>query len=271
MDYGQRVQKEKADPQMGLFNLTEDQKAINMPTLAEIDEWDEKQFLAFEKESLGFYITGHPLNEFEDLLEKFTNTDSATLKEQNDGESVRIGGMIRNTKIIKTKKGDLMAFVTLEDLHGDVEIIVFSALYTKVYDLLTDDNAVLVRGSLQKEENSVKILADTVIPMDKAEEIWTTSIRFNLDITQTEKVLLEKLNTVLKRHPGSCQGYIHLLNPDKTETIIALSDKMRLKAGSSLIREVNRLVGYNAAETVCQPAEPSSTFNGYNGKRRRKR
>ncbi len=271
MDYGQRVQKEKADPQMGLFNLTEDQKAINMPTLSEIDEWDEKQFLAFEKESLGFYITGHPLNEYEDLLEKFTNTDSVKLKEQNDGESVRIGGMIRNTKIIKTKRGDLMAFVTLEDLHGDVEIIVFSALYTKVYDLLTDDNAVLVRGSLQKEENSVKILADTVIPMDKAEETWTTSLRFNLDITQTEKTLLEKLNTVLKRHPGSCQAYIHLLNPDKTETIIALSHKMRLKAGSSLIREVNRLVGYNAAETVCQPAEPSSTFNGYNGKRRRKR
>ncbi|MFO7556839.1 MAG: DNA polymerase III subunit alpha [Desulfobacterales bacterium] len=271
IDYGQRVQREKADPQMGLFRLTEDQKAVNLPIMAEIGEWDEKQFLTFEKESLGFYITGHPLNEYEDLLEKFTNTDSSTLKEQYDGESVRIGGMIRNTKIIKTKKGDLMAFVTLEDLHGDVEIIVFSALYTKIYDLLTDDNAVLVQGSLQKEENSVKILADTVIPMDKAEETWTTSIRFNLDITRTEKALLEKLDAVLKRHPGSCQAFIHFLNPEKTETIIALSDRIKLKAGPSLIREVNRLVGYPAAQTVCQPAEASSTFNGYNGKKRRKK
>jgi DNA polymerase-3 subunit alpha len=107
--------------------------------------------------------------------------------------------------------------------------------------------------------------------MDKAEETWTTSIHFNLDIARTDKTLLEKLITVLKRHPGSCKGYIHLRNSEKTETIIALSDTITLNAGSSLIREVNRLVGYNAAETVCRPAEPSSTFNGYNGKRRKKR
>jgi len=164
-----------------------------------------------------------------------------------------------------------MAFVTLEDLNGAVEITIFSSLYSKVYDLLTDDSTILVRGHLQKEENSVKLLADSVISMDKAEETWTTSIHFNLDIAKTEKALLEKLNIVFKRYPGSCKAYIHLMNPEKTETIIALSDTIKLKAGSSLIREVNRLVGYNAAETVCRPVESSSTFNGYNGKRRKKR
>ena len=268
VDYGQRLQKEKADPQIGLFDLQADHHAINLPSMSKIDEWDEKQLLTFEKESLGFYITGHPLSEYEDILEKFTNTNSSTLKEQNDGDSVRIGGMIRNTKIIKTKKGDLMAFVTLEDLHGSVEIIIFSALYAKVYDLLTEDISILVRGHLQKDENSVKILADTVIPMDKAEETWSTSIHFNLDITRTDKALLEKLQNIFKRHPGSCRGYVHLLNPEKTETIIALSDARKLKVGSLLIREVNRLLGYNAAETICEPAEFSSTSNGYNGKRR---
>jgi len=271
VDYGQRLQKEKADPQIGLFDLQTDSHAINLPSMSEIDEWDEKALLAFEKESLGFYITGHPLSEYEDILEKFTNTNSSTLKEQNDGDDVRIGGMIRNTKIIKTKKGDLMAFVTLEDLHGSVEIIVFSALYATVYDLLTEDSAILVRGHLQKDENSVKILADTVIPMDKAEERWSTSIHFNLDITRTDKALFEKLKDIFNRYPGSCRGYVHLLNPEKTETIIALSDATKLKAGSSFIREVNRLLGYNAAETICEPAENSSKSNGYNGKRRSRR
>ena len=194
-----------------------------------------------------------------------------TLKEQNDGDAIRIGGMVRNTKIIKTKKGDLMAFVTLEDLHGAVEIIVFSSLYSKVYDLLTDDSAILVQGHLQKEENSVKLLAETVIPMDKADEFWTTSIHFHLDIAQTEKTLLEKLNAVFKRHPGSCKAYVHLLNSEKTETVISLSDTIKLKAGPSLIREVNRLVGYSAAETVCRPVESSTTYNDYNGKKKRKR
>jgi len=271
VDYGQRLQKEKADPQIGLFDLQADHHAINLPSMSKIDEWDEKQLLTFEKESLGFYITGHPLSEYEDILEKFTNTNSSTLKEQNDGDSVRIGGMIRNTKIIKTKKGDLMAFVTLEDLHGSVEIIIFSDLYAKVYDLLTEDISILVRGHLQKDENSVKILADTVIPMDKAEETWSTSIHFNLDITRTDKALLEKLQNIFKRHPGSCRGYVHLLNPEKTETIIALSDARKLKVSSLLVREVNRLLGYNAAETICEPAESSSKSNGYNGKRRSRR
>ncbi len=271
VDCGQRLQKEKADPQIGLFDLQADQHAINLPRMPEIDEWDEKQLLAFEKESLGFYITGHPLNEYNDILEKFTNTNSSTLKEQNDGDDVRIGGLIRSTKIIKTKKGDLMAFVTLEDLHGSVEIIVFSTLYAKVHDLLTEDSSILVRGHLQKDENSVKILADMVIPMDKAEETWSTSIHFNLDITRTEKALLEKLKDIFKRHPGSCRGYVHLLNPEKTETIIALSNATRLKAGSSLIREANRLLGYNAAETICKPTESSSKSSGYNGNRRGRR
>jgi DNA polymerase-3 subunit alpha len=268
VDCGQRLQKEKADPQIGLFDMQADQHAINLPPIPEIDEWDEKQLLAFEKESLGFYITGHPLNEYNDILEKFTNTNSLILKEQNDGNDVRIGGLIRSTKIIKTKRGDLMAFVTLEDLHGSVEIIVFSTLYAKVHDLLTEDSSILVRGHLQKDENSVKILADTLIPIDKAEETWSTSIHFNLDITRNEKELLEKLKDIFRRHPGSCRGYVHLLNPEKTETVIALSDATRLKAGSSLIREANRLLGYNAAETICEPAAIAPKSDGYNGKRR---
>ncbi len=271
VDYGQRLQKEKADPQIGLFDLKPEQNAINLPSMSEIDEWDEKELLALEKESLGFYITGHPLGEFEDILEKFTNTNSSTLKEQNDGDAVRIGGIIRSTKIIKTKKGDLMGFMTLEDLHGSVEIVVFSALYAKVYDLLTEDSAILVRGGLQKDENSVKILAETVIPMDKAEETWSTSIHFNLDITRTDKALLEQLKGIFSRYPGSCQGYVHLLDPEKTDTTIALSDATRLKAGSSLIREVNRLLGYPAAETICEPTEMTSKSDGYNGNRRGRR
>ena len=263
IDYGQRVQKERTDPQMGLFNLTEEQKAINLPSMPEMDEWDEKELLSLEKESLGFYITGHPLGRYEDLLDKFTNTNSATIKERNDGETVTIGGMIRSIKTIKTKKGELMAFVTLEDLQGAVEITVFSSLYANVYDLLTDDNTLLVRGFLQKDENSVKLLADSIIAIDKAEETWTTSIHFNLDVTRTEKTLLEKLNAVLKRHPGPCPAFIHLRNPEKTDTIIALPDSIKVKAGAALIKEVDRLVGYRAAETVCRPIESSTNANGY--------
>lgn len=255
LEYGQRIQRERSDPQMGLFDLPGSSPAINLPTLPEIDEWNEKQRLALEKESLGFYITGHPMTGHEDILEKFTNANSVVVKEKKDGDTVRIGGIIRKLKTIKTKKkGSLMAFVTLEDLHGSVEATVFSSLYAKVHDLLTDDRPILIQGQLQKDENSVKILADTIIPIDKAEETWTASVHFNLDITRTQREVLVKLKEILKSHPGSCHAYIHLLNPDKTETIVALSNSIKLRPGLPLTREVNRFLGYKAVETACKPA-----------------
>jgi len=255
LEYGQRIQRERSDPQMGLFDMSGSSPAINLPTLPEIDEWSEKQLLALEKESLGFYITGHPLTGHEDILEKFTNANSVAVKEKKDGDTVRIGGIVRKVKAIKTKKtGGLMAFVTLEDLHGSVEATVFSSLYAKVHGLLNHDRPILIQGQLQKDENSVKILADTIIPIDKAEETWTASVHFNLDITRTQRELLVKLKEILKSHPGSCRAYIHLLNPDKTETIVALSNSMKLRAGLPLTREVNQFIGYNAVETACKPA-----------------
>ncbi len=268
IDYGQRVQKERTDPQMGLFNMGGVRQDINLPKMPSMDEWDERQLLAFEKEALGFYITGHPLTKFDDLLDKFTNANTISLKEKNDGEIVRIGGIIINIKTIKTKKGDLMAFVTLEDQHRTVEIIIFSLVYAAVHELLVEDNTVIIQGRVKRDENSVKILADTVVPIEKAEETWTASIHFNLDKNKTGKDLLLRLNDILKRYPGSCHAYIHLLSPEETDTVIALPDTMKLKAGSSLTRAVNELLGYNAVETICDSEYKEKKENRKKGRYR---
>ena len=267
LDYGQRVQKERLDPQIGLFDGTVNPQVINAPTLAEIEEWSENQRLAFEKESLGFYISGHPLKRFEDLLDKFTNANAITIKELKNGGAVRIGGLIRNTKIIKTKRGDLMAFVTIEDLHGAVEATVFSRVYTTVTDLLLEDNPVLIQGQVQKDEQSVKILAEKVVAMDKAEETWTASIHFNLEISRTDREALAKLHDILQRHPGGCKAYLHLRSLENIDTIVALPDSLKLKAGGALVREVNELLGYNAVETKCMAAKTEPKRNHYRSER----
>ncbi|MFC1812194.1 DNA polymerase III subunit alpha [Thermodesulfobacteriota bacterium] len=263
LDFGQRVQKERSDPQIGLFDSTGTQHAINPPSMPDIEEWSERQLLAFEKESLGFYITGHPLTRYDELLDRFANANTVSLKEKKDGEAVRIGGIVRNSKVIKTKKGDLMAFVTMEDMHGSVEITIFSSVYMSVSDLLMDDNPIFVQGQVQKDENSVKVLADRVILMDKAEETWTAQIHFNLDMTRTERALLVELLDIFRRHPGPCHAHLHLLNPEKTETIIALPDSMTLKAGSALTQDVNRLLGYPSVETVCHAVSPRPKSNNF--------
>ena len=269
IDYGVRVQKERLDPQMGLFDMGgADQKNINAPVLVALDEWDEKQLLTFEKESLGFYISGHPLNRYEELLDKFTSENTLSIKESGDGTAVRIGGIVRSSKTIKTKRGDLMAFVLIEDLHGTVEATVFSSVYTESYHLLTEDNAILIQGQVQKDENAVKVLADTIIPMDKAEEMWTASIHFNLDVSRMDRSSLMGLRDLFKRFPGSCRAVLHLRDPEKTETLISLPETMTLGAGSALTREVNQYLGYSAVETVCSETVVTPRNNGYNGKNR---
>jgi DNA polymerase-3 subunit alpha len=263
LDYGQRVQKERLDPQIGLFDGSVHRQVINAPSLPDIEEWSENQRLAFEKESLGFYVSGHPLKRYQDLLDKFTNANAISIKELKSGNAVRIGGLIRSTKIIKTKRGDLMAFVTIEDLHGAVEATVFSRVYTSVIDLLVEDKAVFIQGQVQKDEQSVKILAEKVIAMDKAEETWTASIHFNLEIARTDRAALVKLHEILKKHAGNCKAYLHLHSTDNADTIIQLPHSMKLKASGALMREVNELLGYNAVETLCMSAKTETRTNNY--------
>ncbi len=263
LDYGQRVQKERLDPQIGLFDGVVNKQVINAPALPEIEEWSENQRLAFEKESIGFYISGHPLKRYEELLDKFTNANAISIKEIKNGGAVRIGGLIRSTKVIKTKRGDLMAFVTIEDLHGAVEATVFSRVYTSVSDLLVEDNAIFIQGQVQKDEQSVKILVEKVVPMNRAEETWTASIHLNLELSSTDRTLLEKLNDILKKHPGGCKGFLHLRSPENTDSIVALPDSLKLKAGGALTREVNELLGYPAVETLCMPATSETKNSAY--------
>jgi DNA polymerase-3 subunit alpha len=119
LDYGQRIQREKNSAQMSLFDTgSGEDLAINLPAIPNIDEWDDHDKLQQEKETLGFYVTGHPLDRYKETLEKFTNVDALSIREVADKSAVRIGGTISSAKVIRTRKDDLMGFATVEDLNG---------------------------------------------------------------------------------------------------------------------------------------------------------
>ncbi|MBC2715002.1 MAG: DNA polymerase III subunit alpha [Desulfobacteraceae bacterium] len=255
LDYGQIIQKEAADPQMQLFGGGTGPDQLNPPTMPDISEWDEKQKLSLEKEAIGFYITGHPLDEYQDLLEKFASTNSLDLMDEGvkDEAVVRMGGIIRSVKTITTKRGDPMAFVELEDIGGSVEVVVFTSVYSQVGDFLHTDTPVFVQGEVQKNEKFVKILAESIVPVEKAEAFWTASVHMTIDAGRIDQQALNDLYQVLKNYPGKCKGFLHVVIPGKTETIIELPQQMNLRAGVSLTSEVNRLLGYHSVTTHCSP------------------
>ncbi len=181
--HGNRIQKEKADSQMDLFADMEGGVAVPviLPKLPDIEEWDSSELLALEKETLGFYITGHPLEKYQDIIDRYANVTSSTIHEKNEKQIVRMGGTIRPTKVLTTKKGDLMAFTLLEDIQGSVEVVVFPESYAEAHQIIADEAAVIVQASVQKRENIVKLLAESIVPMERAEQEWTASIIIRVD------------------------------------------------------------------------------------------
>ncbi len=264
-DYGLRVQREQADPQMSLFEMDADDTAppeLNYPPVPEIEPWSDRRRLAAEKESLGLYVTGHPLAQYEAMLAKYTTTNCLTAREGRDGQVVRLGGFVSGAKVITSKKGQPMAFVEIEDIHGTLEAVVFPDLFTHVRDLLVEDRAVLMEGELQRNDRGVNVIANEVIAMESAEATWTATVHVWLKIGRIDKALLSRLHDVIAGKPGKCAAFLHLLDNDGTDTVIALPERLRVQPGPRLKRAVQQLINDAVIDTCCTPT---------NGRRRKSR
>jgi DNA polymerase-3 subunit alpha len=272
LEWGQRLQKERLSPQLALFDIGGPGEPLDAapPPLPSVPRWDDATLLAAEKEALGFYVSGHPLRRHAALLEKFATCDTLRLRECEAGSSVRLGGLLRSVKIIQTKKGELMAFLLLEDLHGGVEITVFSSLFAQAREHLVAEQAVMVQGVVERDEQSVRVLADTIVPLEGAEETWAASVHVTLELARTDLAQLAALREVLLRHPGNLPGFLHLRDNGCTEAVIAFPDALRLHVGEPLRREVQALVGRQALETRCRALSDVAPGGNANGARRGK-
>ncbi len=263
IEHGQRVQREKNDKQMSLFGDEEGNEVFfNTPELPDLEEWDDKYRLVLEKESLGFYMSGHPLDQYIETIEKYTSHNGVSIAEAPDEIAVRLGGIIIEHKIIRTKKGDQMAFITIEDLYGSVEIVVFPSIFEEVRDLFPSDNPVIVEGKNQRKENGTSIIADKIIPIDDAEKIWASTMLLRIGTASDNIETPAKVMDILKRYPGKCKVYIKLLIAGQSETTIELDEKTLVNIEPALILDLKSLLGHNGVETSCKPAEVKPRDNG---------
>jgi len=271
--YGQTIQRERADAQMTFFDLDDTVTALNAPDLPDTPAWSEKQRLAFEKESLGFYVTGHPLSNYKDLLARFANADSVTIREMRDKAHVIIGGTITLVNRKRTKTDKQMANIVIEDIYGPLKVVVFPVVFKLVADFLVEDAPVFVEGTLEKTESAVSLQAERVVPIEKAHEAWRPSVHCTIDADRATREILAELKDIFKENPGTCHGFLHLVSAEREETVIALPDSMRLSPGIALSDRIEALLGYKSVRAGCQllpGAEqwgPRKSFrrNGYGG------
>ena len=163
LEDAQKLQRHRQAGQISLFDL-----GVAAPgsggaePLPDIPEFPPQRLLAMEKEVLGFYVSGHPLRQYQAALAVHGCLPVAALPEQRDGAKVAVGGMLAGLKQVTTRSGANMAFLTLEDQTGQVEVVVFPRVLQSCARLLREEHPLLVRGRLQVQEDEVKLLADEV-------------------------------------------------------------------------------------------------------------
>src|SRR5205823_440788 len=166
------------------------------------EPWSEALKLKHEKETLGFYITGHPLRKFADEVRAYGNATTGTLSEKTSGFEVSIGGIVSAIRVTRTKKGDSIAIVQLEDWEGIVEVLLFPDTYAKAHRLLEADAAIIVKGKLDNDESSMKILATDIYPMERAREILSRSVTVQIDAMTATEDLAAQLQPIIDRKKG---------------------------------------------------------------------
>ncbi len=197
-----RSRKEREKGQVSFFDLFEEKSdfASSQVALPDIPEFGEKERLGMEKELLGLYVSGHPLEGISSSLKSCCSAQVATLSEYRDGDEVSLGGIITAFRRIVTKStGQPMAFLTLEDLTGSVEVIVFPRPYEEYSRFIAEDAVVLVQGRLDAKEEGPKVIANAVLPF--AQDSVTISVDGNSASRRTFEGLKRRLGSVAGETP----------------------------------------------------------------------
>ncbi len=205
LEQAKAVQRDRLSGQMSLFSLTGEESSRPGTELLfpDIEEWPELKKLRHEKETIGFFLTGHPLERVINDIRMVTDVEIAELDNCREGQVIRVGGLIQNIKEHKSKKGDRMAFTMLEDMSSKVEVIVFPNTFAHCSELLGTDEPLVVLGTVQQGERGAKIIAEAIDPLAEAMEKYTEKTMIRLQANRTMRTQLIQLKDMLYQFHGT--------------------------------------------------------------------
>jgi DNA polymerase-3 subunit alpha len=211
IDRAQKTQRDAESGQHGLFGVFAEEETQNHnDRLPETPDFDEHQRLAFEKEILGFFITGHPLEKYHDKLEDLralsTSALMAMTKSTGKDESITTAGIITNLRVVKSKKGDFYAQGALEDMEGSVEMIVFPEAYRKLQEKVKLEVPVLIRCGLRVEEGSnPKVTVNDITPLEEAKVPLPRALRIRIPLEQACDSTIDDLHHLFVERKGQAK------------------------------------------------------------------
>jgi DNA polymerase-3 subunit alpha len=234
----------QATKQLSMFGgLLEPQEDDWLP---EAQPWDKSIKLAREKEALGVYLTGHPLDAYRTLLKAQIKITTADLAEVPDFQEVVLGVVVTSLKEKTGKKGGRLAILTVEDLAGSVEALVYTEVFERVAPLLRQPSLPLwLRGHVVQEEKGPKLVAQEIAPLENTLPRWTERVDLRLQAATLTREQLLKLKEILRQHAGPVPAFLHFLH-SREDATLALPQELALTPSPELMAQVNRLFGYPA-------------------------
>ena len=255
----QKAQKERDSGQTSLFGMLSGPPSKagassapgtpeRPPEYPKLEEWAPKQLLALEKESLGFYISGHPLDRYREDLTRFRATPAADVEAKEDRAEISVGGVVVDYRERPLKSGNgRMCFFKLEDITGQVDVVCFSKPFAEFEEVLKSDEPLLVTGTvaIEGEGESVarKIHLKSVEQLRnlRAQKTKLMSLEVNADEFTAEKA--QRLRETLERHRGSVPTMIRLVVPLRSKTEVMLPARFHIAPSDDLLLAVERLLG----------------------------
>jgi DNA polymerase-3 subunit alpha len=247
IEHGGRLQRDRDKGQSQLFGGFDDAGTPETVRLADAPPWIEAQQLAFEKEALGLYMSGHPLERFSEELKTF---GAKRLAELGGSEAdLWVGGIVSGLRPLKTKKGDRMCVFMLDDIAGSLEVVVFPETFNKHGSLVEPDAMLLVRGKFEKDDESARVVATELLPIAALKERTTREVVIHLSGRAAARTTFEALAELLTRHRGDRRVFLELDVKSQEKPLRVRSEvAQRVRPSERLVVEVEQICGAGSIE-----------------------
>jgi len=244
IDYSHEYQKVRTSKQNYLFGASQVEPPPVPPEIKDMSEWDESLSLSYEKDALGFYITGHPLAQYGKSLSKLVSRSIHQFDDEKDfNTEVTVAGIITTMKSLKTKKDERMATFTLEDLSGRIEVVVFPDAFKTYYDLLSEDQLVWIKGKFLGEGENRRIHLVQIMPLDEALQKQAKRMFLRIFLPGIEESVFKDLKKILEKHEGECPVFFELETPHSYRMIVQSVDIEGVAPSEELSRNIEDLLG----------------------------
>jgi DNA polymerase-3 subunit alpha len=247
LTWGQKQQADRLAGQGSIFDLGEDAAAAapkHHPTIPG-GEFEKNELLRLEKETLGLYVSEHPLYAIRDQLRRKTDCSLAELERRRDGEVVTVGGIVGAVKQLTTKKGEPMVFLRLDDVTGGAETVVFNSVYAAARELCVADRILVVKGRIDhKQEGETKLIAMEVSAFEAVSE--RREVRIKIDAAAAPSGVVRDLRDLVARFPGEAPVIVAIQMSDGAKKLLQFGPAYRVQPDTDFITEVRQLLGASA-------------------------